>query len=474
MAGIGFKISKMLSRKTLTMDFLAFFYSALITVGPWIISSTAVWFMMKYMSKDAYFQAIMVYSFIFSVIITGGVNLTFTRRISDLTYAGRTDKVFPEFLSASFIVVLLLSSSAILFFIFNPHGIWLCLLSIWFFVSIGMTWFSSIVMAETRKLFAYTSGYLLLGTVGVLLSILLGERFGGRGGIAGFLIADIVCLILFTIFIGRTFGFKINPSFEWIKESVKYWELYPIGWIYYLSIWADDFIVWFSQYGYENPKGFRYSPVYDLPMFLAYLTIIPTMIMFVMVIETKFYKSYRNFYETLSKGASLSVIKSRHSAMMEELNHSLKMVMKIQFIFTIFFILLNEVEGLGLSGISRFILRTGLAGAMINGFFMMILLILLYFEFRREALFSVIVVFVANTTISFFTLKFLGFKSAGIGYTLSFFIGTITSYEMLKRRLKDLIRIEYLRQPLGIPRGYIKREKYGSISYSFQPKSKVQ
>ncbi|MFX5494607.1 exopolysaccharide Pel transporter PelG, partial [Acinetobacter baumannii] len=61
------------------------------------------------------------------------------------------------------------------------------------------------------------------------------------------------------------------------------------GLCYNLGIWIDKFIFWFNPSTSDLGIGpLRASILYDLPIFLAYLSIIPGMAVFLVRIETDF------------------------------------------------------------------------------------------------------------------------------------------------------------------------------------------
>jgi len=52
----------------------------------------------------------------------------------------------------------------------------------------------------------------------------------------------------------------------------------------------------------------RASVIYDLPVFMAYLSVIPGMAVFLVRIETDFAEFYERFYDAVRTGGSLEYI----------------------------------------------------------------------------------------------------------------------------------------------------------------------
>ena len=86
MAGIGFELRRLFGGQGLLNSFRAYAYSSMTTVGPMILCMGTIVFMQRFMimADSPYlerqlFLATVVYCFIFSVLITGGLSMIVTR-----------------------------------------------------------------------------------------------------------------------------------------------------------------------------------------------------------------------------------------------------------------------------------------------------------------------------------------------------------------------------------------------------------
>src|SRR5215510_1638180 len=112
MAGIGFELRKLLERDSLTGLVQAYAYAAVISSGPWVLSILGV-LIVGFMSAGAVvpairitqFQVSVTYLIAASLILTGAVQLAFTRFIADRLFEKLTDAVFPNFNGMLFIVI---------------------------------------------------------------------------------------------------------------------------------------------------------------------------------------------------------------------------------------------------------------------------------------------------------------------------------------------------------------------------------
>lgn len=108
--------------------------------------------------------------------------------------------------------------------------------------------------------------------------------------------------MLFVIF--RGYQSRVFIEFDFLGSGRMYRSLMLTGLFYNLGIWADKFVFWFHPVTGSTVIGaLRASLVYDLPVFLAYLAIIPGMAVFLVRMETDFVEYYDKFYDAVREGA---------------------------------------------------------------------------------------------------------------------------------------------------------------------------
>ena len=104
MAGIGFELRKILRRDTLTSTLAAYGYAGVISAGPLILSILGI-LLIGLMSLAVVqppglivqFQVSVTYLIAFSLIVTGILQLSFTRFLSDRLFERRPDLVLPNY-----------------------------------------------------------------------------------------------------------------------------------------------------------------------------------------------------------------------------------------------------------------------------------------------------------------------------------------------------------------------------------------
>ena len=96
---------------------------------------------------------------------------------------------------------------------------------------------------------------------------------------------------------------------DFLKPSQIVPVLILVGVFYNLGIWADKLVFWLLAETSETVIGpLRASLVYDLPIFLAYLSVIPGVAVFLLRVETNFSAAYEGFYTAVHGNAGAQEI----------------------------------------------------------------------------------------------------------------------------------------------------------------------
>ena len=79
--------------------------------------------------------------------------------------------------------------------------------------------------------------------------------------------------------------------------------LVMVGFFYNFGIWIDKFIFWINHDTSIPVIGvLRASPIYDIPIFMSYICIVPGMAIFLMRMETEFVDYYHRYYDAVTVG----------------------------------------------------------------------------------------------------------------------------------------------------------------------------
>lgn len=451
MAGIGFELRRMLRRNTLVSLVQAYAYAGVIGSGPWVFSIVGILLIGIFsasMVVPAFlvtqFQTSVTYLVASSLILTGIVQLAFTRFISDRLFEKRADLVLPNL--HGLLLVVLLAASALgtlaLFVVLPGLGLVYRLLMLAGFTLMCGVWVLTILLSGMKR---YKVIVLLFGSAYVLVvvSALWMRPWGLEGLLAGFVLGNLYLLAGMWWLVVREFKPTLQiVAFDFVRREMLYPSMMAVGLLYNLGIWADKFMFWYFPPTSQPIIGaLRASLIYDIPVFLSYLSIIPGMAVFLVRIETDFVEFYDRFYDAVRGGGSLQYIESMRDEMVYSVQQGLGEIAKIQTLA----VLVTFVAGpalLDLLGISRLylpLLHVQVIGAGLQVGLMAILNVFFYLDERRTVLLLCVQFVVLNIVLTGGTLAF-GAALYGYGFAVATLATLATGLAMLTRRLN---RLEY-------------------------------
>ena len=451
MAGIGFELRRLLRKNTLLGLVEAYAYAGIIGSGPWVFSIIGILLVGIFSASIVVpsilvtqFQTSVTYLVASSLILTGLVQLAFTRFVSDRLFEKKREVILPNLNGLMLIVVMVASviGTFCLFILLPELGLLYRLLMLAGFVLMSAVWVMTVFLSGMKR---YKAIVILFGCAYALivLTALWWRPHGLEGLLAGFVFGHLILLAGMWVLTVREF----NPqgkliSFEFADSKKLYPSLMAIGLLYNLGIWVDKFMFWYFPPTSDPIIGhLRASLIYDLPVFLSYLSIIPGMAVFLVRIETDFVEFYDKFYDAVRGGGSLEYIENMRDEMVYSIQQGLSEIGKIQTLA----VLATFVAGpalLGWLGISQLylpLLYVQVIGAGLQVGLMAILNVFFYLDQRRIVLFLCIEFVVLNVALTGLTL-WLGAALYGYGFALSVLITLATGLVLLSRQLN---RLEY-------------------------------
>ncbi|MEI8633497.1 exopolysaccharide Pel transporter PelG [Vibrio sp. PP-XX7] len=217
---------------------------------------------------------------------------------------------------------------------------------------------------------------------------------------------------------------------------------------------------WYAPYTSLEVLGpMRTSPIYDLPIFLAYLSIIPGMAVFLVRMETDFVEHHHQFYQAVMNDASLDEIYQLKDNMVKTAGRVFMKFLKIQGI-TLVLLLLWGGDLLGYFGIDvhyRTLLNIDLVGVAIQVVMLSVFNIMYYLDKRMSVLSLNAGFLLCNALFTWGTLQ-LGPYFYGYGFVLAGLSVTITGLLWLNKHFHSL---EY--------ETFMKQKKLIIPMYSFHP-----
>ncbi|NRT54477.1 exopolysaccharide Pel transporter PelG [Sphaerotilus uruguayifluvii] len=449
MAGIGFELRKLLQRDSYAGLLKAYAYAGVISSGPWVLSIVGILLVGMIAAGSAAdrevtrFQVMVTWLILCSLVLTGPIQLSFTRWVADRLFERRRDLIVPNFLGALLLVLagcgtLGLLAAALLF---PGQGNLLRVLIGSGLAVLGGIWLTTIFLSGMKQYGAIVLLFLLGYGVTVLASLGL-RRFGLEGLLGGFVLGQFVLLAGMLMMVLRTLPTERMIAFAFLRRGAMYGTLVWVGVLYNLGVWADKLVFWLSPEVSQPIIGpLRASIIYDLPAFLAYLAIIPGMAVFLVRIETDFVEYYERFFDAVREGGSLDQIRHLRDEMVFTIRQGLYEILKIQGITTVLVMVLapRVLDWIGISHLYLPLLYLDVVAASLQVVLLGLLNIFFYLDRRRVVLGLTVLLLALNTGLSWLTLQ-LGAAYYGYGVALAMMITVFVAMLALESRLH---RLEY-------------------------------
>jgi len=447
MAGIGFELRKILSRDSYTATLHAYVYAGLISSGPWVLSIVSV-MLVGVLSLGLLMPEMLVRQVLITVpslmatslILTGGLQLFFTRFVSDRLFERKFSRILPNLVGVLLLVTVSagLLGTLLLWVLFDEPLIYR-LLVLANFVTLCNLWlviiFLSGMKAYNRILLVMLVGYSLMVLSAYLLSFM-----GINGLLLALLIGHGSLLFLYLYDILREYRADTLVAFDFLDRRHVFPSLLLTGLCYNLGIWIDKFIFWFNPATSSAVIGpMRSSVLYDLPIFLAYLAIIPGMAVFLVRIETDFAQWYDRLFRAIREGETLQHIGQIKAEMTLSIQQGLLEICKVQGL-TAVLLFLFAPQLLGWLGISSYYLPLfyiDLVGVSIQEVFMALLNVFFYLDKRAIVLKLCVMFVLLNGALTLLSL-YLGPSFFGYGFTLSLLACVLVALHQLSSALDDL------------------------------------
>jgi uncharacterized membrane protein len=449
MAGIGFELRRLLRKNTLLGLTQAYGYAAVIGSGPWVLSIIGILLigilsvgLVKQADQVTQFQTSVTYLVAASLIYTGLAQVAFTRFVSDRLFEKQRDRVLPNI--HGLMTLVLLGAGALgtlaLFFLLPGQSLVYRLLMLAGFTSLSGVWVLTILLSGMKRYKEIAAVFGLAYSFIVACSLLL-HPWGLEGLLGGFVLGNYGLLVVMWLLIVREFH-DGEPliSFEFLRRGKLYPTLIAVGFLYNLGIWADKFMFWFYPATSQPIIGsLRASIIYDLPVFLAYLSIIPGMAVFFVITETNFADCHEKFYNAVRVGGSLRYIESMRDEMVYSVRQGLGQIAKVQTlaILVTFVAAPYLLDWLGISRLYLPLLHVQVVGAGLQVGVMAVLNVFFYLDQLRAALLLCVLFVVLNVVLTGVTL-WLGAADYGYGFALAQLATLVAGLGLLTHRFSQL------------------------------------
>lgn len=457
MAGVGFSLRSLRSDESYTGLVRLYGAAGIISSGPWLLSILTLLFigivareLVPEPTELSRFQTAVTWLFGASLLWTGPLQLMFTRFAADREYCGEEDQTLPNLFGALAVVGVgsaALAALALTQFHDTSLPFKLALGSA--FVVLSQVWMVVIVLTGLRA-HLHVFGCFALGYAVTFGACLLLSRFDATGLLSGFVLGQATLLFSALHALARHMPAASDVSFRVFARRSLYLELGLIGLLYNAGVWIDKLIFWWNpSTGHVVLQPLRASEVYDLPIFLAYLTIVPGMAVFLVRVETDFAERHRAFYAAVRGGAPLLKIEALRDDMTDAARAAVIDIVKVQGLT----LLLCSTFGpwlLTLCGISALHLPLfciDATGVALQVILLAVTSMFFYLDRRRAVSVLAALLLLSNASLTAAS-QWLGPEYYGYGFALAMAITSLAGLIALRRAFAQLVRDTFMRQPV--------------------------
>ncbi|MGE5703075.1 MAG: exopolysaccharide Pel transporter PelG [Clostridia bacterium] len=436
----------------------AYAFSSLVTVGPMLLCMLMVTILQQmllhldvsYLERMTFLSAI-VYAFVFSLLITCGFTMVMSRYIADKIYLKEYNDIISSLYGIIALCLFLGGTIGAIFYILSPLDFWLKLSAYLLYVELIIVWIQSAYMSALRDYMRIVRGYMTAVIVSVVSAYFLLEMIASHRAVAMLISLDIgffIMILLSMVHLESYFPKKQRDYFDFLKYIRRYPELLGTGLFCSLGFYIHNFVYWLLSPLQETVADtFILAPSYDVPAFYASLSILPTMVIFVVSVETSFYEKYRQYYGTILGTGSVLDVKRAKNDMIQTLMQELSFMMEVQLFFTLVSLALGMtlLPHIGFSSEQIEMFNILVIAGFLYVVMFVIVLLLLYYDDRKGAI-AVTTLFVLSTAV--LTLALLPLQDYGFSFFVSAFLSLAAAIWRLIYFLRHIDYYTFCSQPL--------------------------
>jgi uncharacterized membrane protein len=267
-------------------------------------------------------------------------------------------------------------------------------------------------------------------------------HLGSLGYLYGFGAGQLLTLVILLHGVARAIPADSDESARLLPAFSEYKLLAISALAYYMSIWTDKLVVYLIV-------GQTAAALYAAVSALAWFSVIPAFGWIYVQIETVFYRRFRAFYDDLEGGAPLNRLQAGAAAVATESIRILRGAGVVQAAVTALALaaapFLMRIAGLSSVAVMPF--RLAVIGAALQVITLLEILLLYYFDLRRDALLISVALFVAEAALTLLCWA-LSWPPA-VGYAAACGLTCLSGMLLVRRRLGSLLVDTFQAQPFA-------------------------
>jgi len=450
MAGIGWRLERLI-HQGIAGATAAYATGAAVMALPWMLT-TAVLVSLpvaigRGMADLATAGTIVNVAYAVALLVAGPVQIVISRYAADRLYEGRIRAIGAPFcrgVGATFLICAVPAAIAVLALgLPLRSALWGAALA----AAVGAQW-TALSVGN-----GLCSPALVLGAVGAgsALSFILAALLAGVAGlgVSGYLLGlisgQIFTLVILLVGILRALPADADERARLLPAFRDYAALAGAGLAFNASLWVDKLVAWCLV-------GGETAALHAGASTIAWFSTIPCLAWIFVEVETAFYRRFREFYSALEGGAPLAELRRGARGLVDETARLLRGAVSVQAGVTAFLQLAADpwARWLGLPPEAILPYRLLLVGAGAQALGLLGLILLYYFDLRREACLAAVGLLLGVTAFT------LAASESGllpsVGTALGCSLGAILTWHRVFRGVDAVLQRTLLGQPFGAER----------------------
>jgi uncharacterized membrane protein len=306
-------------------------------------------------------------------------------------------------------------------------------------------WLVAVFSTALKEHRAVTGAFGVGLSAGLAAIAVLGPYFRVPGMLAGFNLGAAIIVFTLAARVFAEYRHEARDLFSFLAWFRRYPALAAGGLAYNAAVWVDKWIFWFSPSQERLSNGLISCPDYDSAMFFAYLTIVPSMALFVFHAETGFFQRYLAYTDAVLADGTWSRIRQRQQEILDEVWSAGRTILLTQAGIAAVVIMTAPrlFDSLRMSYSQYGMFRLGVLGAIFQMLYLFLTIVLAYFELHRAVLKLHILFLLLNAAGALITLH-LGFAYYGAGYLAASVAAFVAAFCVAARCLNDLPYVSFI------------------------------
>lgn len=447
MAGIGWRLERLIARGTLTGAVAAYATGGAVMALPWALTTAALVSLPIFLGRGATglsgAETVVTVAYSVALLVDGPFQVVIARHTADRLYEGRLAAIAAPLCHGLAAVSLLAAggAGALLLGLGMPASSAVC--GAVLAATAGTLW-TALSVGNGLSTPSVVLGALGAGAAFVVLGVPVSVALLGQGVpayLAALIAGQALSLCGLLIAILRALPEEVDDRAALFPAFREYAPLAGAGLAFNASLWVDKLLA--------RVLASSVSEVHAAASSLAWLSAIPCLAWIFVEVETTFHRRFNAFLARLEGGATLADLRLGVGDLEREVRRLLRGALEVQSGMT----LLVEAAagpcaaGLRLSPESLAYFRLLVLGAGLQALALLGLILLYYFDLRREA-FQGALVLLCGVASGTAVAALAGLPPAG-GTALGCAAGTAFIWVVALRGVKRLLPNTFLHQPFG-------------------------